>query len=573
MLSLRLQALGPAATSGVAHALAADLAHWIRSILNFGPTTHVAFMTAAQDSVVAACQLALLRKYPLYEQDGFRPLYTRPPVVYLSAALASMAPYISQRLCLPRSSIAVVPNKKDGFAMSIEALQQMVDQDVHELRVPLLVVAAFGVSGSGQVDDLQDLAEFAAAAGIWLHAHGNSVAFRVEQGGEMYDSMSFDLACWLGLLRSPVCVVFKQLEEKETGALAQATCPLLDTLPLWIALRVHGLERVSSLVRHSLALTRAFATKVAAVPQLKLVTTSSHPLPSVSVVYDGRDSGTSDGGHEETFTVNEHMWARLASQFPELALRVSRTAGGVACMAYSPLETGPEPDVSVTRLDDMAAAVSLFFARLQQNREARAALLAAVEQHKLFRVVPAAGFMGLAAIQYVPPYASDHDAAALAEVSRVSRALVPVLQQAEAESPLVPGISWEFSEILGANSQWGIGVGFPSASVTAADAMSLLEAVAKLGKSVEDPTKLLDRLSQALQLGIQQAQESLNRESEARLFEEGLLRQVPLVSSVLNWLSPPARPAARPGRAFDLTSGTILQTCAEPAEQPLADPE
>ena len=153
----------------------------------------------------------------------------------------------------------------------------------------------------------------------------------------------------------------------------------------------------------------------------------------------------------------------------------------------------------------------------------------------------------------------------------------------------------------------------------------------RIGKSIEDPSMLLDRLAKTLQhgllyiyiymselvhrrlfavgvewmkpckrakvsAGIQQAQESLARESEARFMEEvhfslhislisfpaffccfsvllsfhfhdifdhsfkpfhqGLLRQVPLVSSVLDWLSPPQRHPARPGRAFDLTSGS-----------------
>jgi hypothetical protein len=41
---------------------------------------------------------------------------------------------------------------------------------------------------------------------------------------------------------------------------------------------------------------------------------------------------------------------------------------------------------------------------------------------------------------------------------------------------------------------------------------------------------------------------------------QGLLRQVPLVSSVLNWFSPPPpKQVARAGRAFDLSSGELLR--------------
>ena len=40
--------------------------------------------------------------------------------------------------------------------------------------------------------------------------------------------------------RAPVCTVFQSVEGKESAVLEDSTCPLLDTLPLWIALRVLG---------------------------------------------------------------------------------------------------------------------------------------------------------------------------------------------------------------------------------------------------------------------------------------------------------------------------------------------
>jgi len=42
------------------------------------------------------------------------------------------------------------------------------------------------------------------------------------------------------------------------------------------------------------------------------------------------------------------------------------------------------------------------------------------------------------------------------------------------------------------------------------------------------------------------------------LFTQGVLRQVPLVGSLLNWWSPPPKDAIK-GRAFNLSSGSLSQ--------------
>ena len=38
------------------------------------------------DGLISVCRLALLSSYPKYATDGFDALYSRPPVIYMSAA-------------------------------------------------------------------------------------------------------------------------------------------------------------------------------------------------------------------------------------------------------------------------------------------------------------------------------------------------------------------------------------------------------------------------------------------------------------------------------------------------------
>lgn len=59
--------------------------------------------------------------------------------------------------------------------------------------------------------------------------------------------------------------------------------------------------------------------------------------------------------------------------------------------------------------------------------------------------------------------------------------------------------------------------------------------------------------------GIETATADLQRENDERLWQEGILRHVPIFSSVYNWLSPPPPPGIK-GRTLDLTAGVLEST-------------
>lgn len=97
-------------------------------------------------------------------------------------------------------------------------------------------------------------------------------------------------------------------------------------------------------------------------------------------------------------------------------------------------------------------------------------------------------------------------------------------------------------------------------------------------------TQLLENMTEVVRKGIQEAQVQLQKANEERLLEEvrlqagplaglrlgaglqttalsngcvlqGVLRQIPVVGSVLNWFSPIQ--ASQKGRTFNLTAGRI----------------
>ncbi|KAK3754437.1 hypothetical protein QZH41_009223 [Actinostola sp. cb2023] len=82
----------------------------------------------------------------------------------------------------------------------------------------------------------------------------------------------------------------------------------------------------------------------------------------------------------------------------------------------------------------------------------------------------------------------------------------------------------------------------------------LVELVSKTCMELADSSKFLEQMQEMVRKGIEAAEEDLHKDAEERMLEDGL-RQVPLVGSLYNWLSPPPKQSAVKGRTFNLSSG------------------
>ncbi|XP_063590834.1 pyridoxal-dependent decarboxylase domain-containing protein 1-like [Penaeus indicus] len=91
------------------------------------------------------------------------------------------------------------------------------------------------------------------------------------------------------------------------------------------------------------------------------------------------------------------------------------------------------------------------------------------------------------------------------------------------------------------------------------DISELLSLVISTGREIETSSKFLDQMTDIVRKGIEAATEDLRRENDERLWQEGILRHVPIVGSVYNWFSPPPPPGIK-GRTLDLTAGVLEST-------------
>ena len=55
---------------------------------------------------------------------------------------------------------------------------------------------------------------------------------------------------------------------------------------------------------------------------------------------------------------------------------------------------------------------------------------------------------------------------------------------------------------------------------------------------MDEQVNKLHSMSELVKKGIEQAQTDLRKESDELIWQEGILRHVPLVGSIYNWMSP-----------------------------------
>lgn len=95
--------------------------------------------------------------------------------------------------------------------------------------------------------------------------------------------------------------------------------------------------------------------------------------------------------------------------------------------------------------------------------------------------------------------------------------------------------------------------------VAVTDVTALANLVRQTGLDIEASTLALETMAVMIRKGIEEAQAELDKETEEKLWEEGLLRHIPVVGSLVNYFSPLQRNAVK-GRTLNLQSGRIEKT-------------
>ncbi|XP_052408952.1 pyridoxal-dependent decarboxylase domain-containing protein 1 isoform X1 [Carassius gibelio] len=538
------------------------------------------------EGLVKMCRLAINTHYEDYATEGFTVLSSKPPVIYQSAA---SRPGLGQHLCsqlgLPLSSLCIVPcNTMFGslHQMDVALLDKLIRDDRESGKLPLLLIANAGTPGAGHTDKLSRLKELCVQHNMWLHVEGVNLATLVlgqvsstVTAATKCDSMTLTPGPWLGLPAVPAVTLYRHEDPAlslAAGLTSSQPVEKLRALPLWLSLQYLGHDGILQRIKHASQLTQQLLehlktlasiktsdvldSEVSLIEALRMV---EDELNSPVVVFRFSQDGStpSSGGsvkgnvaeeRDILDALNRWLGEQLAQQVPLSGVDVVELEDEGTCVRFSPLMTAAalgtqENDVAalVEKLGEMIPVLSCTLRFRQDFKDE-------VLQQASLSYIEDQSWPGLGVVRYEARSTDLDEDKRQYRVEKINSDLLKKLMELDTDLYFSDGP--EFCEEKNC-----IFIGMATEDL---DVAELVETIVSIGKDIEESGKFFENMTEVVRRGIQEAEQQLQKANEEKLMEEGVLRQIPLVGSVLNWFSPVQ--ASVKGRTFNLAEGCLDST-------------
>lgn len=243
------------------------------------------FTSGGSEANFTALALALAARFPTSIEHGLTGIAGQP-VFYATAEAHHSLDKSAGLLGLGRQAMRRIPVTR-ALQLDVDRLEARIAEDKAAGVTPFCVVATAGTTSSGAVDDIAALAEISNRHGLWFHvdgAYGAAVIFsdryrHLVQGIERADSITIDPHKWLSTSMSAGIVLTSHPETlwrvfaadnpfmPAVGAalgvdhfnIGLQWSRRMNSLKLWLTLRVHGRRAYEDLINRQIELARAFA--------------------------------------------------------------------------------------------------------------------------------------------------------------------------------------------------------------------------------------------------------------------------------------------------------------------------
>uniref|UniRef100_A0A8C2BIJ4 Pyridoxal-dependent decarboxylase domain-containing protein 1 n=1 Tax=Cyprinus carpio TaxID=7962 RepID=A0A8C2BIJ4_CYPCA len=518
-----------------------------------------------REGLVKMCRLAINTHYEDYATEGFTLLSSKHPVIYQSAACR---PGLGQHLCsqlgLPLSSLCIVPcNTMFGslHQMDVALLDKLIRDDRESGKLPLLLIANAGTPGAGHTDKLSRLKELCVQYNMWLHVEGVNLATLVlgqvsstVTAATKCDSITLTPGPWLGLPAVPAVTLYRHEDPAlslAAGLTSSQPVEKLRALPLWLSLQYLGHDGILQRIKHASQLSQQLLEHLKTLASIK---TSVGELVFIHLaVEDELNSpvvvfrfSQDNSARKFPFLGCMCLGEQLAQQVPLSGVDVVELEDEGTCVRFSPLMTAAalgtqENDVAalVEKLGEMIPVLSctLRFRQDFKDEVLQKASLSYIEDQS---------WPGLGGVRYEARTTDLDEDKRQYRVERINSDLLKKLMELDTDLYFSDGP--EFCEEKNC-----IFIGMATEDL---DVAELVETIVSIGRDIEESGKLFENMTEVVRRGIQEAEQQLQKANEEKLMEEGVLRQIPLVGSVLNWFSPVQ--ASVKGRTFNLAEGQKL---------------
>ncbi|BFG00711.1 pyridoxal-dependent decarboxylase domain-containing protein 1 [Drosophila madeirensis] len=585
----------------VTNSISGDATRWLGTLFHFNNPAS-SFHADNADAILRTVRLAIVARCPGYLEGGIPAL--AQPCFYISENTTPVRlQYACRQLGIPLDAIKIIPEHSQYGTMDLTQLQKQIQLDLSANRTPLLVVADIGASLCGYVDNLQRLRDVCKPHNMWLHASGHGLAALVCAQGQsqghvddVLHSMALNLGSWLGVPSLPIVLLHRPLLNSALSAFESdpILSRRLNSLSLWTSLQALGRKAIAERLHvafQTCSILFEIASKCEGIRVLShtpgaqtgaslsdiiqspfdVNTLFDAAAPVVAYQFDGSTtipiSGNLEAAERETAAtgglkplekinnasyfdrLNSWLGQILQRDCPNFDFEVIEHPTHGSCIRYCPLELGlGEQPPSSENLESFAQSLEAHVDILRATIKHKARFIYLVERSEVLRLVPLPEWAGMGGVRFVPEsWESLLTDQAKTELNKLNIDLVEALK------------STDNAFSLGEGTDGLICVRFGMVTHET-EVEELLDLVVTVGKSVQENSRVLDTMSEIVKKGIEAVTADLQRESEEKLWQEGILRHVPVVGRVFNWWSPPAKESGIKGRSLNLTQGVVEST-------------
>ncbi|HXB22182.1 MAG TPA: pyridoxal-dependent decarboxylase [Candidatus Solibacter sp.] len=306
--------LASLARSQLAARIEKETVRWIGERVGWDRPFDGTFTSGGNEANFSAMAMALAHRFPDAVEHGIASTGERP-VLYTSSEAHHSLDKSAGLLGLGRRALRRIAVTPHNIQLDPVRLEAQIVEDKAQGFFPFCVVATAGTTNSGTIDDLGALAQICRRHDLWLHvdgAYGAAAIFsdqhrNLVQGIELADSITLDPHKWLAMPFSSGVILTSRPEILEqTFAVntpymprAGAATPLdnfkvstqwsrrMNSLKMWLTLRVHGRRAYEELIHRQLQLAGRFAQWVQSSEHFELAVPQILPIINLRVKLPG----------------------------------------------------------------------------------------------------------------------------------------------------------------------------------------------------------------------------------------------------------------------------------------------
>ena len=262
------------------------------------------FTSGGNEANFTALALALAHAFPSYVEEGLLSVGTQP-VFYCSGEAHHSLDKSAGLLGLGRRAVRRI-KVNARVQLDPARLEDAIADDLDRGLRPFAVIATAGTTNSGAIDDIASLSAIARRHDLWLHvdgAYGAAAIFSdthrdLVRGIELADSITIDPHKWLAMpfsagviltshpdmlvetfgVSTPYMPKIPGATQIDNFKLSTQWSRRMNSLKLYLALRVHGRIAYQQLIADQLALASRLAASITASQEFELAAPQTLPI-------------------------------------------------------------------------------------------------------------------------------------------------------------------------------------------------------------------------------------------------------------------------------------------------------